>query len=374
MAYSVANPYTLPHISKHPKQSGPWLGLLKREPPCFHIALSCLLLLAGAYPQSRFPPANREPVTVTQASAKENQTPEGSKSWRGSAVWPLLALICTMFFWATTTIIVRSTHGEIPPMGLGFWRNFIAFLIILPFGFAAAWRQWDLIRANIWFLTLMAALLWVGGNALLFIALQYTIAINAGVINSVEPIFIIIAAAVLFRERISGQQGLGIALSMLGVLVLIAHGSPARLLELKFNIGDLIVTIAYVFWSLYAVLLRKMPRGLDPLAMLLVLAGLGALLLLPIYIIETLLVRPMPVSLTSVSAIGSLALFSCALAMFLWNYSITTMGAVRAGQYLHLIPAFTVILAIAVLGEQMGLYHLAGIALIVAGLVVTARG
>ncbi len=108
--------------------------------------------------------------------------------------------------------------------------------------------------------------------------------------------------------------------------------------------------------------------------MLLALAGLGALLLLPFYIVETIMVRPMPATLTSVSAIGFLALFSCALAMFLWNYSIANMGAVRAGQFLHLIPAFTVILAIAILGEQMGWYHIAGIFFIVAGLAVTSRG
>lgn len=314
--------------------------------------------------------ATESDVQIVNKSS-ENTAGKGKPSL---LAWPLLALVCTMFFWAATTIVVRSTRADIPPMGLAFWRNFIAFLIILPFGLTAARKQWDVIRANIWFLTMMAALLWVGGNALLFMALQYTIAINAGVINSVEPIFIIIAAAVLFRERISAIQGAGIVLSLAGVLVLIAHGSPARLLDLKLNIGDLIATIAYVFWSLYAVLLRKMPRGLDPRAMLLALIGLGALLLLPIYVLESVFVRVMPLTAASVTAIGWLALFSCALAMFLWNYSIANMGAIRAGQFLHLIPAFTVVLAIAVLGEKLGLHHVAGIALIVAGLAVTARG
>ena len=310
---------------------------------------------------------------MTQATDQNAQqdTPPGKS--RFGPPWAIAALVGTMFFWATTTIIVRHTRAEIPPMGLAFWRNFVAFLIILPFGFSAARRQWDLIRANIAILSLLALLLWVGGNALLFLSLQYTIAINAAVINSVEPIFIMIAAWALFHERIGAVQAGGILLSLLGVLVLIMRGEPARLLQLQFNVGDLIVTCAYAFWSLYAVLLRKLPRNLDSRAMLLVLIGLGALFLLPVYLIESGLGRPMPATATAVGAILILAVFSCAIAMFLWNYSIATMGPVRAGQFLHLIPAFTVLLAIALLGERFGLYHVVGVGLIVTGLFTTAR-
>lgn len=292
---------------------------------------------------------------------------------RSASSWALLALVVTMFFWATTTIVVRHFRAEIPPMGMAFWRNLIAFLAILPFAWAVAWRQREVVRANLAILALLALLLWVGGNALLFLSLQYTIAINAAVINSVEPIFIMIAAWALFRERITALQVSGIVLSMLGVLVLIARGDPAQLLKLEFNVGDIIVTCAYAFWSLYAVLLRKLPRDLDSRAMLLVLVGLGAVFLLPLYLIETALFRAMPVTSSAIGAVLVMAIFSCAIAMFMWNYAIATMGPVRAGQYLHLIPVFTVLLAIALLGERLGGYHLVGIALIVSGLFVTAR-
>jgi len=292
-------------------------------------------------------------------------------SWLKS---PVAALLFTMFFWACTTIVVRYSHQDVPPIGLAFWRNFFATLFILPFAFQATRNQWPLIRAHLPLLTLLSALLWVGGNAMLFLSLQFTIAINAALINSVEPVLIILAAAILFRDRISLLQGAGVTVSLIGVVVLLTAGSFARLLNLELNIGDLIVFCAYVFWSLYAVLLRKLPRGLDARAMLFMLVGLGALLLLPIYIVESMYFRAMPVTQISVASAIGLGLFSCAIAMYLWNYAIQTMGAARAGQFLHLIPAFTVLLAVALLGERFAAYHLAGIALIVAGIWLTSRG
>ncbi|MCC2097721.1 MAG: DMT family transporter, partial [Hyphomicrobiales bacterium] len=110
-----------------------------------------------------------------------------------------------------------------------------------------------------------------------------------------------------------------------------------------------------------------------PRAMLFVIIAFGALFLLPLYLFETAYSMPVRPTMLTVGSVLGLGLFSSAIAMFLWNYAIATMGAIQAGQYLHLIPAFTVILAIALLGEQMGAHHFAGIALIAIGIALTTR-
>jgi len=281
---------------------------------------------------------------------------------------PVSAAVFTMLLWAATTIVVRYLRHDIPPIGLSFWRTFSAFLIVLPFAARPLLRQWDVVRRHLRILALLALLLWVGGNALLFLALQYTIAINAAVINSVEPVFIMLLAALLFGDRLSRRQAVGVALSLAGVLALISAGSIDRLLGLEFNRGDLIVTCAYVSWGLYAVLLRKLPHGLDHRVTLLVLLGFGAAFLLPVWLLEAFIARPMPATAVTVLTVVALAALPCALATMLWNHAIARLGAIRAGQYLHLIPAFTVLLAIAFLGEVPGAHHIGGIVLIAGGL------
>lgn len=286
---------------------------------------------------------------------------------------PVVSIVIAMFCWGATTILVRYVRNDAPPMGLAFWRNVAAFLILLPFAIRPLIAQWSIVRANIGILVLQAALLWVGGNALLFLALQYTIAINAAVINSVEPVFIILVAWLLFRDRFTGVQALGVVISLAGVLFLISDGSIQRLLRLELNVGDLIVTCAYFFWAFYAVLLRKVPRSIDTRAMVLALIGLGAILVLPLYLYESFFVRTFTPTRETVGVVVTLAVFSSVIATLLWNRGIRMMGVTRAALFLHLIPVFTVILAIGFLGETLDFHHIVGILLVALGIAITSR-
>jgi len=66
-----------------------------------------------------------------------------------------------------------------------------------------------------------------------------------------------------------------------------------------------------------------------------------------------------------------MALFTSILALFWWNQAVEGLGASRAGLLLHLIPVFTVILAIWLLGEEAFLFHAIGIGLIGVGIYLT---
>lgn len=281
---------------------------------------------------------------------------------------PYVAAILAMFFWAGSTIVVRGVREDVPPMGLSFWRTLLGFVIFLPFAIKPYRRQTREFWASFKILALLTFLLMVGGNAVLFLSLQYTIAINAAVINSVEPVFIVVLAWLLFRDPFSKRQGFGVAVSLAGVLVLISTGSLEELSRMNFNRGDLMVTGAYLSWALYAVLMRKIPYGLDHRLVLAAILGFGALFMLPIYGLETMISRPMPFSWTSVFSVTILAVFSSVLGILLWNYAISQFGPGRASLFLHLIPAFTVLLAIAILGEALQQFHVTGVVLIGIGI------
>ena len=286
---------------------------------------------------------------------------------------PYLAAVIAMFFWAGSTVLVRYVREEVPPMGLSFWRSLLGFLLLLPFALYPLRQQSHLIRKNWKILLFLAFLLMVGGNAILFLSLQYTIAINAAVINSFEPIIIIVLAWLLFRDPFSRRQGFGVAVSLMGVLVLISTGSLDVLAQMDFNQGDLLVTGAYVSWGLYAVMLRKVPRGLDQRITLLCILGFGTILMLPIYLYEASSVRPTNFTWVTINSVVWLAIFSSVLSILLWNYAISKLGAGRAGLFIHLIPAFTVIMAIFLLGEEFRQFHLTGIALIFIGIYFSSR-
>jgi len=57
----------------------------------------------------------------------------------------------------------------------------------------------------------------------------------------------------------------------------------------------------------------------------------------------------------------------------MWNRALTTLGPGRAGIYLHLIPAYTIVLAIILLGESLEIFHIGGIVLIATGIILSSR-
>ncbi len=288
--------------------------------------------------------------------------------WKRVILNPYLAVTFTMFCWATTTVLVRYIRDDAPPMALSFWRLVFAFLILIPFTYPRIKSQIVIIREHWKMLALLSILLWFGGNALLFLSLQFTIAINAAVINSVEPVIIVILAWILFRDEFTKRQAIGAILSLGGVLILISSGSLDRLLGLNFNLGDIIVFCAYISWGLYAVLLRKLPKQLDPIVVVTLMLGFGIPILFPSYLIESFYFRPIQLNWLTLGTIAYLGLFSGAISMIGWVYGIKTLGPIRAGQFLHLIPAFTIVMAIALLGESLKHYHFLGIILIAAGI------
>jgi len=67
-----------------------------------------------------------------------------------------------------------------------------------------------------------------------------------------------------------------------------------------------------------------------------------------------------------------MAVFPSFVAYLLFNRSIELIGAGLAGQSTHLMPLFGSLLAVVFLGEQFRTYHLVGIALIGAGIILAS--
>jgi drug/metabolite transporter (DMT)-like permease len=101
--------------------------------------------------------------------------------------------------------------------------------------------------------------------------------------------------------------------------------------------------------------------------------GFGTLALLPAYLIEEFAFRPTVFTWTAVISMVTLALISSLFGVMMWNRAVTALGPGRAGVYIHLIPAYTIVLAILLLDETMEIYHIAGIALIGAGILLSSR-
>jgi drug/metabolite transporter (DMT)-like permease len=213
----------------------------------------------------------------------------------------------------------------------------------------------------------------VGGyNTLAYTGLKYTTALNALVVMSTAPLMIAIATFLMFGERLSRRQTLGIATSFAGVIVILARGDPATLMQLELSVGDLWILAALTTYALYSALLRLKP-DIHPLSLLAVTIGWGDILLTPLFVAELWTgARPVITPLT-IGLFAYVVTFPSVVAYYFYNRGVELVGANRAGPFYHLIPAFGSVLAILFLGEAPHIYHAAGYALVLAGIVTATR-
>ncbi|HID69688.1 MAG TPA: DMT family transporter [Desulfobacterales bacterium] len=284
---------------------------------------------------------------------------------------PYLLLTLSALFWSGNFVLSRGMHTEIPPVSLAFWRWTVALLIIAPFGLRRLYEQRTLLKQYSRFMFFQGILGVTGFNTLIYLALQSTTAINAVLVNSCIPILIVIVSWLVYRERLSMKQSVGVLISLSGVLLIIAKGDVATLQQLTFNRGDLLVLVAALVWAFYTANLRNYPKELHPIAYQTGIMLVGIVFLFPCWLIEIQSGKQLQINLATTLTIGYVALFASVLAFICWTKAIRKVGANRAGPFIHLMPVFSTILAIIFLDESLQAYHIQGMFLVFTGIVIT---
>lgn len=283
-------------------------------------------------------------------------------------------LVLTPLFWAGNAVVARGVVDEIPPTSLAFWRWVLALVIILPFGIRGVRKEWAVIRDH-WHRILVLALFSVTAfNTLLYLAATTTTAINIALINSTIPIMVALLAFLLLGERTRAIQGLGIAVALAGMLLVIGQGTLGRLVGLSFSVGDLVMVTAVASWGVFSVLLRRLSVPVKSLTFLTMQIALGTAVLAPIYLVDLVFFSGgFQLSRTTLPPLVYVAIFPGILAYAFWNYGVLNVGPAKSAMFMYLTPVFAAVLAWVFLGEVLGWYHLAGGGLILVGLWLTTR-
>ena len=298
----------------------------------------------------------------------ENQS-SGSRSLLDR---PYLLLSLVSLFWAINIVLGRYVVGTVPPIMLAQIRWSGAGLILLPFAFHHLRRDWPPIREKFGIMILLSLTGITLYNSLAYYGLNYTQAINGLLIQSAAPLIIGLVSFILFRDRLTIGQALGIFMSLSGVIIIITRGDPSVLFGLSFNQGDLWFLLALLFYATYAATLRLRP-AIHFLSFLAFTIIAGALLQLPATIAEFALGHRIDPTPQVFAVLAYVVIFPSVLAYLFFNRGVELIGANRAGPFFHLIPVFGSAIAIFFLGERPALFHAIGYVLIIAGVVVAQK-
>ncbi|WP_106751888.1 DMT family transporter [Pannonibacter carbonis] len=285
---------------------------------------------------------------------------------------PVLLLTLAMLFWGGNTIAGRLAIGEVSPMVIVFLRWIIvaALMGMLMRGRLA--EEWPLARPHLPAMIAMALFGFVGFNILFYIAAYYTSAINLGIIQGSMPALVLAGTVLVFRAKVKLLQLAGILVTIVGVALVAAQGDFANLAKLEINPGDGIMLIASLFYAGYTLALRNRPK-LSGLVFFTLLSIISAIASVPAVIYEMAAGAAIWPGVTGWAIVLFIALFPSLLAQIYFMRGVELIGPGRAGVFINLVPIFSAILAVVLLGEPFRWHHAVALVLVLGGIWLSER-
>lgn len=283
------------------------------------------------------------------------------------------AIIATMI-WSGNFIAGRGLAEVVPPFTLLAGRCLVALVGVLPFTWSQLVREWPVVKKHQLFYAVSSAVGMSLLNALVYIAGRQVPALNMSMVAITTPLFVIIFARILYSEPIGWKRLAGIVIVTAGVLLLLCRGDLSQLANLSFGSGDLLILLFALCFAAYSLMVRKAPKGVSKhsfLAMVIIwsaiLSGICSALEL---LLGSATVTLSPVVVGSMIYLG---IGPSLIAYAMWNMSISLIGPAKTSLFYYLLPLFSGLAAVFLLGEPVLAVHWISGGLILGGLFLATK-
>ncbi len=282
-----------------------------------------------------------------------------------------LLAIFTILVWGTTYISTKVLLTGFKPVEILLIRFVIGFLVLFL-------MHPRLMKPQGWKKELLFAACGLSGITFYYlaenVALTMTQASNVGVIICVAPFFTAIGVHLVWRKAapLRAVFFIGFIVAMAGVCLISFNGEAV---SVSWR-GDLLALLAAIAWSVYSVLMRIIGKTDYPTVVITRrFFFYGILFMIPpvcfFSFSPDLSLLAQPKYLLNLLFLGLIASAVCFLT---WNCSVRILGAVATSVYIYLTPVVTVITAMLVLDERLSAMEWLGVALTMAGLLISEFG
>jgi len=286
-----------------------------------------------------------------------------------------LLMVLTTIFWSGAFITGKIAVGQFPPFALTFFR----FLFALPLIFIIYYVREPgnlLPRGKQW--PPLILLGFVGTfcyHALFFSSLKYTTAINSSLIGAINPMVTTLLAALFFSEQLTPRRLFGIFLSFSGVFLFITNGDLQLISQFQFNKGDLLMLIAVCCFAVYALLSRRYMKQyqLSPLMVTAYTFLICVVISVPFVLWEKPSTYLFSATASGWLSILYMSVFASVLGYLIQMVAIQRIGAPRTAIFINLVPIFTIIQSVTILGESITLFKLIGAAIVITGVYLATQ-
>ena len=128
-----------------------------------------------------------------------------------------------------------------------------------------------------------------------------------------------------------------------------------------------------ISWATYSIMVKEKKINLEPFALLETLIFIGLIFLIPFYFYELHTGQYLQINIPVILTIGYVVLFAGIGAYIFWIGAIQLIGPSRSGIFLHLMPIFSSLMAIFLIGERLANFHIVGALFILTGIIVSSK-
>ncbi len=280
---------------------------------------------------------------------------------------PFLSLIMAMLLWASSFIALKIAFAVYDPMVVIFARMLIAAFCFLFF-----WRyiNYYTYKPGDWKLL---GIMVIAEPCLYFVfeanALQNTSATQAGMITSLAPLLVAVAAFYVLQERLRKEVWFGFIIAVSGVVWLSLAGEP-DLSAPNPLLGNFLELCAMICATVYTLALKRLSERYSTWLLTALQAFCGSVFFAPfLFLPETSL--PQQFNVEGVAAVVYLGTLINIGAYGLYNLGVSKVKAAQASAYINLIPVFTLLMAFFILGERLNFEQFLASGLVLLGVMLS---
>jgi len=263
-------------------------------------------------------------------------------------------------------IIVPEYVG---PYGLIVFRVIISAAVFwVIYAFKPEKIEWRADGIRIFLCALTGAAL----NMLLFFkGISLTSAVNGSIIMTLTPVLVLIWAAILTKEKITRLKVVGIAIGMIGAIIIIYQ--PNTVISSGNWIGDTLVLLNGVVYGAYLVIIKPLMRKYKPITVATWVFTFAILLVVPVGLREAAAVDFSGLPLKVWISIGYAIIFVTVVVYFLNIWTLVRVDSSVVGAFIYLQPVFATLTAILFFDEIFSLRHLLAALFVFVGVGLVTR-
>lgn len=175
----------------------------------------------------------------------------------------IATLVVMNLFWAGSYAVMKYGLGQMDPIVLVFWR-FVLGLAVLSAWIAVRGRSLVLDR-NDTVRIVFAGLVLAASSFLIVTGIEMSYATDASLLYAFEPVWGIVLASIILRERFLVTTGIGLALILAGLLALSGFDlkAIAGIGDGGVGLGNALIVVGLLSESLFTIVLKPVAKKRD---------------------------------------------------------------------------------------------------------------